>query len=219
VDNLTNQPAPVVQTQEKNKKALFFFLFTLVVCVVVLATYIFFFLNKTNKTAGTKQPERPDTDFFIVEPTTETITKVEEEPVGTVITDLDFSQKKYEAIGKILKGYYDSYDQKSAIFKVKNQLMNSNSLQLLEASTKNLKQFYCWPSIYEDKNKGAVEVKTLQFMVNPSGADMFMAGEKSISIDQLDVFLQKDSFVILQLTNPFVFGQENLVQKLIVLGC
>ncbi|MBT4124426.1 MAG: hypothetical protein HN981_01450 [Candidatus Pacebacteria bacterium] len=206
-------------TDPKQKQVLSFFIITLIFFVGVLSLYIFLFLKK-NKTITTKPTriERPETEFFEKKSPNSEIIKTTENPKNIVLTDLDLAQDDTQSIGKVLQGYSDSYDPSQQIFKLKNKLVRSTTLQLLETSTKEITQFYCWPDTISSKN-GPVEVQSLQIFVEPDGRDVIMPTEKIIPLDQLEIFLKKDHYIILQLKQIFDINKTNAIQKLIIVGC
>lgn len=207
------------QTDPKQKQVLSFFIITLIFFISVLSLYIFLFLKK-NKTITTKPTkiERPETEFFEKSSPNSEIIKTTENPKNIVLTDLDLTQDDSQSIGKILQGYSDSYDPNQQIFKLKNQLVKSTTLQLLETSTKEITQFYCWPDKISGKDE-QIEVQSLQIYVEPDGRDVIMPTEKIIPLDQLEIFLKKDHYVILQLKKIFDINKINNIQKLIIVGC
>lgn len=183
------------------------------ILIAILFLYVYSFKQKVSK------KETVSTDFYTVDPQTGGIVKTEERPADRVITDLDFKQPEVISAGRILKGFFHEYKPQDDTFKLKNQFIQSKTLQLLEVNTTQLKTFACWPEMYPSKTSQKL-MKDLEFYVEPDGRDILIpSGEKVVPIDQLETFLKPDNYVILQLTDGFNIEKTNFVQKLIVLGC
>ena len=145
--------------------------------------------------------------------------KVIREPGEAKITDIDNRPgKSDESLTKVLKGYYHSYSKDEDTITVLNRFRKSSYLQQLDASTEDLLGFYCWPETVEGES-GSIKTNTMEFFIYPDGRDLFMPGEKFTQMDLIGDLLDENSFLVVQLKNPFDLESQNLIQKLIVVGC
>ena len=166
------------------------------------------------------------TDFFRLDESTEQNSeapveyqKVVREPGDAKITDIDNRQgKSDESLTKVLKGYYYSYSAEENKLTLLNQFRKSSYLQQLDSSTQDLLGFYCWPDTVEG-DSGPIKTNSMEFYVYPDGRDLYMPGEKFVQMDLIGDFLDENSFLVVQLKNPFDLESKNLIQKLIVVGC
>jgi hypothetical protein len=215
------------QQEEGNKKNIVFFWVMLLFFFVVLGTYIYFFLLRGNNFSGKKRVVeiiRPDTEFFQVEEDEndqKEIVKIEEEPAEAILTDLDFSQggdSSFWMTGLLLKGYFHSLNSDTNTIEIKNQLLQSKSLQLLEFNTEDLNSFYCWPETVPS-SRGPIDIKTIDLGISSPSATIYNPEEKEISFEQLDVFATESTFIFMQLAKEYDIEKTNYIRKLILIGC
>jgi hypothetical protein len=204
---------------KEDKQSIIFFVVSLIFFLLILGIYIFFFLQRSNgpKTIEFVDVPRPDTEFFAIDPETEEIVKVEEEPVDQVITDLDFSDG-FRPIGLVLKGYFDSIDLDQNILKFKNQLLKSKTLQLLDFDTTKIGDFYCWPTELPSSN-GPVDIRTVDMGLSSKDARIYNPDEEVHPLEEINDYATDKTFVFMQLEDEYDIKQTNYIKKLILVGC
>ena len=135
------------------------------------------------------------------------------------LTDLKSTNEETSVFTQVLKGYFHEYNNQTKILSLKNEFVSSSDLQLLTVSLDQISFFYCWPSTISN-NGITIETKSMEFYVYPNKQDIIMPGEKHVSFDLLENFLQKNQYLIIQLVEPFDIKRNvNQVQKLILLDC
>lgn len=140
------------------------------------------------------------------------------EPPAPKVTDLDPDQSD-QNLTQMLQGYFYSYEAESQAFHILNQLKPSSSyLQQLAVNLDRLVGFYCWPDTVEGQN-GPIETKSMKIMFPAEGQEIYMPGEKFVQLELLEEFVNPERYVIIQLFQPFKLGADNLVQKLVLVGC
>ena len=214
VDNsVTNQ----VPTKGANKE-LIFFVITLVGFVAIILIYLFFFLrsNQTNKPA--KVVERPDTQFYELNQANEEIKTTKDQPVGVVLTDLDFPAGDFRPLSLVLKGYTDTFNPIASELKVKNQVTNSEILQLLSFNTSHLQNFFCWPKTLPGPD-GPMDIRTIEQGLSSPDAIIYNPDEKVLPMQQLESLLKPNGFVIMQLEEGFSLEKTNFIKKLVLIDC
>ncbi len=213
-----NSYLPNQSKNSTNNKELVFFLVTLIGFIVVLVVYLFFFIRPNlNKNKPEEIKERPATTFYELDQNTKKTQETSNQPVETVITDLDFGDS-FTSFGLVLKGYADSLDESKHELKIKNQFLKAQTLQLLSFDSSKLKEFYCWPATL-DGETGPVDITTVEIGISSPTALIYNPKEKSIPIDQLSVFWQENNYVILQLDAEYNFEKTNFIKKLVLTGC
>jgi len=216
--DVENSYLPDQSKNSINNKELIFFLLTLISFVIVLAIYLFFFIRPSfNKSNSKEVEERPATTFYELNQETKKIQETNIQPVETVITDLDFDNS-FTSFGLVLKGYADSLDETKNELKIKNQFLKAQTLQLLSFDSSKLQEFYCWPATLEGET-GPVDIATVEIGISSPTALIYNPKEKAVPIDQLDVFWQENSYVILQLDAEYSFDKTNFIRKLVLTGC
>lgn len=202
---------------KSNKKEIIFFVVSLLFFVGILATYIFFFLKKDKYTLEYKDVPRPDTEFYSIDPTTKEITKIDQEPVDTVITDikLDDNPQEFRPEGIILKGYFDRYNQNSGLLTFKNQFLKAQDLQLLELNASKINDFYCWPTTAPNSE---IDIRSVELGLSSPNSIIYHPDETMKPLTAINS-VSENAYLIVQLEDEYDIGKINFVRKLIVVDC
>lgn len=185
-----------------------FILIALFIFFVIAAIYFLLF-----RQGGVSTP------FYIKDPETGEFEKTLTRPSDPNLLDLGPSnQGDNFSLTRVLKGYFHEYNSNKNTVSLKNEFRNSPILQLLEVSLGSTDKFYCWPESVTG-NGASIPTQSLTFRVEPDGRDIVMPTERQFSLDLLSNTIQTDKYVVIQLQDAFRSGGENIVQKLIVLGC
>lgn len=216
---MENTAAPEKLQPQPSKSWLAILLFLLLLMVAGIALYWLMFRSS---------PEPgPLTNFFKLTPVNLTeiedgvelvdYTPVNEAPPEPKITDLD-PELSDPSLTKILKGYFYDYDDETKTLQILNRFRDYAHLQQLEVDLSQIVGFYCWPKSVNGES-GVVKTSELEFAIDEAETDIYMSDEKFIKLDLFDSFFDTQSFIIIQLREPFELEQTNYVQKLILVGC
>jgi hypothetical protein len=220
-NTLQNNQEPNLDLEKSDKTSKIFFIVSLMFFIIIFGLYIYFFLQKNQTQNEIKFVDipRPETEFYEIDPETESFVKTEEEPVGTVITDLELDEDPggFKPVGMILKGYVDLLNLDNQNLKFKNRFLKSTTFQLLDVNTSKIKDFYCWPTYAP--NNSDVDIRNVELGLSSPEALIYHPDEDILSLGEWNRFDMKDAYIIIQLEDEYDFDKTNYIRKLVVVDC
>lgn len=120
----------------------------------------------------------------------------------------------------IIRGYYDNYDEKTGLLRIKAVLpfTQNNLFEIIEAKIDINQTIYCVPETYTDPNNGKVFETRKLIVPIPDGQNIFFPTEKTISFDYFQSNSSELTYLLVQLTKNFSKDEVNYIQKVIVIG-